>query len=325
MTKRFWYHFVVSAALVVAVTLFVWVRGRPLGADVHGEAPASLAHRTAVLLASVAFLFVLARLLLRVTGSDRATGVLGLYAASLYLPFVTVVTGSATHPLALLMAAAGVLEILDVNISPANAVRSGLYLSVGCAVDPSCVVLAAALFPVAALVARPRWWLSVPFVLAAGIPWAVATVMPGVDASMRSIFSLHDAALPGGFGVWISALARHAREIRVSWETDFLWTYAAFAFAGLVVASVRRMGPSRRGIAAAAWLLLVVTAADAVLDDRTTPLLGPFGFILLILLANTGLAALAAMNPLHAGRRRMIPVGVFFLVPPLIGWVRLLV
>jgi hypothetical protein len=325
MTKRFWYHFAVSAAIVVAVKAFIWVRGRSPGTDVHGAAPASVAYQIAVVLACVAFLFVFARLLLRVTGSDRATGLLGLYAASLYLPFVTVVTGSATYPLALLAVTASVLEILDVNISPANAVRSGLYMSAGCALAPICVVVVAALVPVAIAAARRRWWLSLPFLLAAGIPWALATAVPGLSSHVKGVLSLRGATVPGSVGACVSALAGHARIVRLLWESDFLWTYGAFAFAGVIVASVRRMGPSRRGIAAAAWLLFVVTVSEALLDDENARLLAPVGFVLLILLSNAGLAALAAMNPLHAGRRRMIPVGAFFLVPPIIGWVRMFI
>ena len=139
------------------------------------------------------------------------------------------------------------------------------------------------------------------------------------------MLSLRGAALPAGLAAWASALADYLRRSRSLWEYDFLWTYGAFAFTALVVASAGRVGPSRRGIVATAWLLLVVSAFDAALDDRIDFLLAPAGFLLLVLLANAGLAALAAMNPLHAGRRRMIPVGVFFLVPPIVGWVRLLV
>jgi hypothetical protein len=286
----------------------------------------SIGFRIAVLLLTLGFLYALARLFLRITGSDRATGLLGLYAASLYLPFVAVVTGSASHPVALLLLTAGVLEILDVNIASANAVRSGLYLSVASIVDPSCLVLAAALLPVVALVAWPRWWFSVPFVLAVGVPWALAHALPRVAGVQGSVLPLHEAAvLPENLGAMASALARYARGIRVSWDTDFLWTYGAFAFAGLLVLTVRRMGPSRRGIAAVLWLLLVVTMARAALDERAAPLFGSLGYLLLIMLANTGLAALAAMNPLHEGRRRMIPVSAFFLLPPIIGWVRLVV
>jgi hypothetical protein len=325
MTRRFWYHFGVSAAIVFAVTVFAWVRGWPPGWDAHGAAPASPGHRLAAIAASIAFLYVFARLLLRATGSDRATGVLGLYAASLYLPFLILLTGSAAWTLALLCAAAGVLEILDVNSSPANAARSGLYLSVGCALHPILVVVVAALVPVVIVGSGRRWWLALSFLFAVAVPWSAAMAIPASGLPVQSIVSLRGAALPGNLSAWISALTDHARQIRLSWESDFLWAYGAFAFAGLVVGSVRRVGPSRRGIVAATWLLIVVTVFEAVLEDRIAFLLAPLGFVLLILLANTGLAALAAMNPLHAGRRRMIPVGAFFLLPPIIGWVRLLV
>jgi hypothetical protein len=116
-----------------------------------------------------------------------------------------------------------------------------------------------------------------------------------------------------------------AATIRASWEGEVHSTYAAFGLAGFLAGTVRRLGPSRRGVLAVSWLLGVATVVGAVLGDGAPPLFRPLAYALLLLLAGAGLAALAAMNPLHAGRRRMIPVGVFFLLPQVVVWVKLLV
>jgi hypothetical protein len=85
------------------------------------------------------------------------------------------------------------------------------------------------------------------------------------------------------------------------------------------------LGPSRRGIAATGWLLLVTAVAAGVLSPAPGPLFPALGYLLFVTLANAGLAALAAMNPLHAGRRRMFPVGVFFILPLVVAWMKLFV
>jgi carbohydrate-binding DOMON domain-containing protein len=102
-------------------------------------------------------------------------------------------------------------------------------------------------------------------------------------------------------------------------------TYTAFGLAGFLGGTVRRLGPSRRGVLAVSWLLGVATAAVAVFGVTAPPLFRLLAYAFLVLLAGAGLAALAAINPLHAGRRRMIPVGVFFLLPLVVVWVKLFV
>ncbi len=323
MTTRFWFHVSVSAALAVAVCLFVWLQGAAVSpAEKVPDTPTA---RGATLILTFAFLFAFARLLLRSTGSDRTMGLLGLYAALLCLPFVVFVTASPSHAAAMLLLTAALLEILDVDLSHANAWRSGLYAAVACVVEPNCAVLVAALFPVVAAVAGPRWKLTVRFVLAVSIPWVFATRILDLGRPESGFFPIRHAAMLGAPGGWASAPARLARDLRSSLESEFLSPYAAFASAGLVVATVRRMGPSRRGIAAAAWLLSIAILASTVLGESTAAFFRSVAYLWLILLANTGLAALAAMNPLHAGRRRMIPAGALFLLPAVIGWLRVLV
>ena len=323
MTNRFWFYLSVSAALAVAVCLFVWLRG-PAGlrVDTFETAPMTLA---ATLLLTLAFLYAFARLLLRSTGSDRAMGLLGLYAVLLWLPFIAYFSSSPRHAAAICLLTAALLEILDLDLSHANAARSGVFTGLACVAEPKCAVLASALLPIVAAVAWPRWRLPLRFAVAAAVPWFLLTRLLDFGPPLGELFPVREGAVLSSPAWWVSTLAKHARGARSSLEGDFLSPYAAFATAGLVVATVRRMGPSRRSIAAAAWLFAIAALATAVLDDSATAFFRSAEYLLLILLANTGLAALAAMNPLHAGRRRMMPAGALFLLPPVIGWLRLLV
>lgn len=321
MTKRFWLHVSVSSALAVAVAVFLWW-GRAAG---HHPTPESPALRAAVLALTLAFLFFFARLLLRSTGSDRTMGLMGLYGAALYLPFLSFLTGSVAHAASILLLTAALLEVLDTDLAPSGAVRSGLFASAACVIEPASLVLAAALVPVAAAVAWPRWKVPVVFALIASIPWLVMSRVRHVGQTAAGFPSVGDNVMTRSTVWWFATFEAFAREMRSSLQSDFLSPYVALALFGLVVATVRRMGPSRRGIAAAFWLLAVATLLPIFLDDRTASFLVGFRYLFLVLLASTGLAALAAMNPLHAGRRRMMPVVALFLLPPFIAWVRALV
>jgi len=325
MTQRFWYHLVLCAALLTGVTVFIRLSGytppenpgAPV-ADIPGGA-------VLVYIATLGFLYAFARLALRVAGSDRTTGLLCVYSVSLFVPFVASISGSPTHALALLLVSAAVLEIVDIDLARANAARSGLFMSVACIIEPACAVPAAALIPVAVAVARGRWTLPLRYVLAVAVPWGLYHVLRGSGGASESAASVRHAITAWDGRAAAAALASEASRIRLSWEGDIHSTYAGFALAGFLAGTVRRLGPSRRGVLSVAWLLAVVTFSAALAPAGPAALYRPLGYALLLLLAGAGLAALAAMNPLHAGRRRMIPVGVFFLLPQVVVWVKLLV
>lgn len=324
MTQRFWYHLVLCAALLTGVTVFIRLTGYAPAADTAAHPPDMPGGTVLVYLAALGFLYVYARLALRVAGSDRTTGLLSVYAVALFAPFVASITGSLTHTLALLLVCAAVVEIVDIDLARANAVRSGLYMSAACILEPACAIPALALVPVAVAIARRRWRLPVRFTVAVVVPWVLYHLARGVDGVGGAA-----APLRGAVGEWdvrtvASALLAEAARIRASWEGNLHSAYAAFGLAGLLAGTVRRLGPSRRGVLAAAWLLAVATFSAAALGEGPAALFRPLGYALLVLLAGAGLAALAAMNPLHAGRRRMIPVGVFFLLPQVVVWVKLL-
>jgi len=325
MTRRFWLHLLLCAALAAGVSLFVRLSGYAPPGLVRTALPESVVELAGIYLSVLGFLYVFARLALRVTGSDRATGLLSVYAVSLYVPFVAAVTESFAYPLALLLISGAVLEILDIDLARANAVRSGLYLSGACVLEPSCAIVAAALLPVAVAVARRHWTLPLRFALAVALPWTAFHLLAGSDGAGEALRPLREAALAGDHRGLASALVAEAATIRASWEGEIHSTYAAFGLAGFLAGTVRRLGPSRRGVLAVSWLLGVATIVGVVLGDGVPPLFLPLAYALLVLLAGAGLAALAAMNPLHAGRRRMIPVGVFFLLPQVVVWVKLLV
>jgi hypothetical protein len=323
MTRRFWLHVSVSAALAVAVCLFFWLRGN---ADPFpSRVPGSPGARTAVLILTLAFLFFFARLLLRSTGSDRTMGLLGLYAAILLPPLASFVATSMAHSAAVLLLTAALVEILDADLAGSSAVRSGLFVAAACVIEPAFVVPAAALLPVAAAVAWPRWKVPVCFALMASVPWVALVKVLNLGGQGTSLPSLRYEVTDGGATWWVSTLEVYGRSVRSLLQSEFTSPYAALALVGLVVATVRRMGPSRRAIAAAVWLFSILVVSPIALDERTASLLVPLQYLFLVLLASTGLAALAAMNPLHAGRRRMIPVAALFLLPPLVAWVKILV
>ena len=325
MTKRFWFHLLLCAALATGVSLFVRLSGYASPGHLHTASPVTLAALAGVYLSVLGFLYVFARLALRVTGSDRTTGLLGVYAVALYVPFVATITESLAYPFALLLVSGAVLEILDIDLARGNAVRSGLYLSGACVLEPSCAIAAAALLPFAAAVARRRWTLPLRFALAVVLPWTVFHMVAGFDGAGEAFRSFREAARAGDDRGLASALVAEATAIRASWEGEIHSAYAAFGLAGFLAGTVRRLGPSRRGILAVSWLLVVATAVGVVFGGGAPPFFRPLAYALLVLLAGAGLAALAAMNPLHAGRRRMIPVGVFFLLPLVVVWVKLLV
>jgi hypothetical protein len=325
MTKRFWFHLVTSWVLAIAVSWFIWVFRGSIDAIPAGQDVGSAGSRAGVVLALLGFLFVLARLLLRVTGSDRATGLLGLYAVALCVPFMTLAATSIVPPIVFLLVAGAVLELIDVAIAPGNAARSGFYLSLACVLDPSVSLIAAALLPLCLALARRRLTAALSFALAVALPWAAVLAVPALAARAASLQPLEDSLT--AFGLRSAsrvAMAKFA-ELRASWDGGFQSAYAAFCLVALLAATVRRLGPSRRGIAATGWLLLVTAVAAGVLSPAPGPLFPALGYLLFVTLANAGLAALAAMNPLHAGRRRMFPVGVFFILPLVVAWMKLFV
>jgi hypothetical protein len=324
MTQRFWYHLVLCAALLTGVTVFVRVAGYAPAEGAAGTPPESRGGAVLVYLASLGFLYVFARLALRVAGSDRTTGLLSVYAAALFAPFVASLSGSLTLPLALLLVSAAVVEIMDVDLSRVNAVRAGLYMSAACVLEPGCAVAAASLLPVAAVVARSQWTLPVRYALSVVAPWLVYHAVRGFGGAGEAVAPLRDAITAWDAPTAASALVSEAARIRASWEGDLHSVYAAFGLAGIMAGTVRRLGPSRRGVITVAWLLVVVALSAAVTGNEFAPLFRSLEYALLVILAGAGLAALAAMNPLHAGRRRMIPVGVLFLLPQVVVWVKLL-
>jgi hypothetical protein len=306
---------------MTGVTLFIRLTGYvPPGFEDAPPRSGFVEGPVFVYLAALGFLYVYARLALRVAGSDRTTGLLSLYAVALFAPFVASITGSPIRPLALLLVCAAVLEIVDIDLAKANAARSGLYMSAACIVEPACAIPALALIPVAVAVAGRRWTLPLRYALAAAFPWVAYHLARGFDAAGP----LREAAGAWSLRTAAGSLASEAARIRASWDGDLHSVYAAFALAGLLSGTVRRLGPSRRGVLAVAWLLVVATVSAAVLGAAFAPVFRALGYVLLVLLAGAGLAALAAMNPLHEGRIRMIPVGVFFLLPQVVVWVRLL-
>ncbi len=325
MTKRFWFHLIISWVLAIAVSWFVWIFRGTLDALPAGHGVASTGVRAGIVLALLGFLFVLARLLLRVTGSDRATGLLGLYAVALYVPFMTVAATSIVPPIVFLLVAGAVLELLDVAIAPGNAVRSGFYLSLACILDPSVSVIAAALLPLCVALARPHRTVTLRFALAVALPWVTVLAIPALASRAASLQPLKDSLSSFEPRIAVHAAIGKFSELRAWWDGGFQSAYAAFCLVGLLAATIRRIGPSRRGIAASGWLLLVTVVAAGVLGHGAGPLFPSLAYLLFVTLANAGLAALAAMNPLHAGRRRMIPVGVFFMLPLVVGWVKLFV
>jgi hypothetical protein len=324
MTQRFWYHLVLCAALLTAVTVFIRLTGYAPVTDAITSPPDIPGGTVVVYLAALGFLYLYARLALRVAGSDRTTGLLSVYAVALFAPFVASITGSLARPLVLLLVTAAVVEIVDINVARANAVRSGLYMSAACILEPACAIPALALVPVAIAVARRRWTLSVRYALAVVVPWVLYHMARGFDGALGAAASARGAIEAWDVRTVASALASEASRIRATWEGDLYSAYTAFGLAGLLAGTVRRFGPSRRGVFAVAWLLAVVTFSAATLGEGFAELFRPLAYALLVLLAGAGLAALAAMNPLHAGRRRMIPVGVFFLLPQVVVWVKLL-
>jgi hypothetical protein len=324
MTQRFWYHLVLCAALLTGVTVFIRLTGYTPVTDAVTPPPDIPGGTVIVYLAALGFLYAYARLALRVAGSDRTTALLSVYAVALFAPFVASITGSLAHPLALLLVSAAVVEIVDIDIARANAVRSGLFMSAACILEPACAIPALALVPVAIAIARRRWMLTVRYSLAVVVPWVLYHLARGFDGTYGAAATARGAVEAWNVRTVATALASEAARIRASWEGDLHSAYAAFGLAGLVAGTVRRFGPSRRGVLAVAWLLAVVTFSAATLGEGFAALFRPLGYALLVLLAGAGLAALAAMNPLHAGRRRMIPVGVFFLLPQLVVWVKLL-
>jgi hypothetical protein len=252
-------------------------------------------------------------------------GLMGLYAAALYPPFVSAVTGSAAVVGVVALLTAALVEILDADLAGASAVRAGIFVSAACVIEPACVVPVAAFLPVVAAVAWPRWRILAHFAVTAAVVWFFLARILDIGAQETALPSLRDAVAPGKAEWWTSALSVHARDLRSSMQFDFLSPYAALALIAIVVATVRRMGPSRRSTAAAVWVLAIVALASVVVDDGTASFLAVLVYLFLVLLAGTGLAALAAMNPLHAGRRRMMPVAALFLLPLLVAWVKRIV
>lgn len=320
MTTRFWFHVLVSSALAVGLCVFFcfWQKGTA------APRPESFAEQVGVLALNLAFLFILALLLLRTTGSDRTMGLLGLYAVVIYVPFISFAMASLGNAAALSLFAAALFESLDTDLGRASATRSGFFAAAACVIEPSFLAPAAALLPVVLLIGRRRPLVPIRFIAAFAILWFALTRLLDFGAEEGGVFPLRQDAALREPRWWLGVLADRARDLRSALEAGFLSPYAAFAFAGLIVATVRRKGPSRRAVTVAAWLLFVAALASVLLDEDAAATVVPLLFLLTVVLANTGLAALAAMNPLHAGRRRMIPASVFFLLPPIVAWARVL-
>jgi len=326
MTKRFWYNVGFAVILFAAVSLLLSVTGRAPSPNPPDTGTQTGLPWLAMVLLTVPVLYLVARLLLRTTGSDRSSDFLGLYAFALFLPLFPAFTHSVSDLAAVLLVLTALLDILDCDVTRKAALRSGLCLSFACLLSPSMLFIVILLLPAVALIVRSHWRRMAEFVLGALVPFAVIRAFLGLFGWMSGGPPVPILEPPGDLASWVSTAIENAGVLRGFAETHLLLVYAAFGAAAAVAVTVRETGPSRRSILAATWLLLglSVFVLVGITTKSAEGLLAPLACILLLLTANAGLSIFPSASTPEAPRRWTAPLGGLFLLPALVSFVQLL-
>lgn len=324
MTRQFWHIVAGAATLFVAVSLLLRVTGRASPPHLLDSKTHDLPPSVGATLLMVLVIYLVGRLLVRTTGSDRVSGFLGLYGIVLYLPLLSAFTGSITEVTAVILVLAALLDILDTDVTEKNALRAGLYLSFACLLNSGTLFIVILLLPVVALIVGARWRRMAEFVVGALVPLVVVRAALGLFGWASGRPPVPIVEPPADPVSWVQTVIGNAGMLRILGETQLFAVYAAFGAAAAVAVTGGGAGISRRCVATTVWLLLglVFPALGGIIDESAHGILIPLAGILLLVTANAGLSVFVSAAPPDAERRWIVPLGAFFLLPSVVSLVR---
>jgi hypothetical protein len=322
MTRRFWAHVGICSIISIVVALLSYQTGY--------EFPRSGLPVTSIdwlqpfrVLLLIPLVYVVARLLLRVTRNDRPASFVSLYALSIFLPIVSALVRSPTIHAGVILVLFAVLEILDSDIVKKNSLRAGIYISLATLLVPGTAPVAILCLPVVVRLTFPRWRPTARYVLGVVLPFAVAGTVVGLIQGFSGVLPEMLLDWPTTPASFTRMAQTHADAFRELGDAYFLASYAALGTAAVVLASARGIVASRRGIFVIAWLALGL-AGLAAFEQRGWVLLAVLGSMFAMVLANVGFTVFSMSNISGTSRLRMIPLGILFFLPPILSWIRLL-
>ena len=328
MSRVFYYH--VGLSVLLFAGLFLLANRLASTAQLYprlfpfSDGNPTHLHVGALLLSPVLLYFV-ARLSVRVTGSERPRGFLTLYAVAVSLPIFAAVAGSFRDVAVFGLVCAALLELLDSGRSSNKAARAGVLVSIAALLHTSGLIVLVLVLPAAMMIQRENR-VRVRFVFAALLPVALLSI---------PITRLGWGYTP--FGEWaltvpdpltaLRNMAGNARDLRILSDTYFFSGYLPFFVGALVALSVRSFGTDRRSLLAVAWLavtLLVVATGFDVAAGTQNFLLG-IVLLLGVLLANSGACAIHNAWRGQWSVRWEVGLWGIFLVPAVVGIIRVLI
>ena len=322
MTKRFWLHVGICSIVAIAVAVLSYKTGYEFPRSTFQNSSFEWPQPVGILLL-LPLVYVVARLLLRVTRNDRPASFVGLYALAIFLPVISALVRSPRIHIAAILVLLAVLEILDSDIFRKNALRAGIYISLATILIPGAAPVAILCLPVVAWLTYPDWRPTVRFVMGAVIPFAAIGTVIGLFRGFSGVLPEMFADWPTTTGSFTAMIYTHTDSLHELADSFFLMTYAALGTAAVVLATARGTVASRRGIVVVAWLALGL-AALAVFEQRGWILLAVLGSVFTMILANIGFTVFSMSNIAGTSRLRMIPLGILFFLPPILSWIRMM-
>lgn len=322
MTKRFWLHVGICSILAIAVAILSFKTGYDFPRSTFQDSLAYGARASGIILL-LPFVYIIARLLLRITRNDRPASFASLYALSIFLPIVSALVRSPRIHIAVILVLFAVLEILDSDIARKNPLRAGIYVSLATVLVPGAAPVAILCLPVVIWLSFPAWRPAARFVAGTVVPFAAIAAAIGLFRGFTGVFPEMFVDWPTTAESFKAMVGTHAESLRDLADSYFLLSYGALGVAAVVLATARGTVASRRGIVVVAWLAIGL-AGLAVFEQRGWVLLATLGSVFAMILANVGFTVFSMSNIAGTSRMRMIPLGILFFLPPILSWIRLI-
>lgn len=268
-------------------------------------------------------IYVVARLLLRITRNDRPASFASLYALAVFLPIISTLVRSPRIHIAVILVLFAVLEILDSDVVRKNPLRAGVYVSLATVLVPGAAPVAILCLPVVIWISFPAWRPAARFVAGTVLPFAAIAAAIGLFRGFTGVLPEMFVDWPTTTESFKAMVGTHADSLRELADSYFLVSYAALGAAAVVLSTARGTVASRRSVVVVAWLALGL-AALAVFEQRGWVLLATLGSVFAMILANVGFTVFSMSNIAGTSRLRMIPLGILFFLPPVLSWIRLI-
>lgn len=311
MTKSFWHHFGAVLSLGAALIVLLTRADGALRtvATLIPYSP-SIAHfELAAFLVLPFYVYCAARFSVRVTHDDGTAGLLTAYAGTLLVPVFTEVVATPQHTVALGLVLLGIVELLDSRHAGGHAARAGVYATIAGALLPGLIPVVALMIPPSLILSRGRVQrLTFAATVAAGSALLALVLAAGPGGGL---------AVPG-IGGTNARMAVHVGAWRFLTDTYFLGVYAPLAAAAFLVPDrthARTGSYTLLWIAGSTMAVLLMGAAqgEAVASCYAIMLLALAG------MANAGVCAL------RRGERSGGALGALYLLPVVVGGLRLLI